>query len=42
MAITLDTYRHVLTAHDQTATDFIGRSLDEASRAGRQNSVTNL
>lgn len=42
VAITLDTYSHVLPAHDQAAADFIGRSLDEASRTGRRDSVTNL
>jgi integrase len=42
VAITLDTYSHVLPAHDQAAADFIGRSLDAASQTGRQDSVTNL
>jgi integrase len=28
VGITLDTYSHVLPAHDQAAVDFIGRSLD--------------
>ena len=42
VAITLDTYSHVLPAHDQAAADFIGRSLDEASQALRRDSVTNL
>jgi integrase len=39
--ITLDTYSHVLRAHDQAA-DFIGRSLETASQTGPQDSVTNL
>jgi integrase len=42
VAITLDTYSHVLPAHDQATADFIGRSLEAASQTGRQNSVTNL
>ena len=42
VAITLDTYSHVLPAHDQAAADFIGRSLDEASQTLRRDSVTNL
>jgi len=42
VAITLDTYSHVLPAHDQAAADFIGRSLDEGARTLRQDSVTNL
>ena len=29
-------------SHDQAAADFIGRSLDEATGAGRRDSVTNL
>jgi len=33
VAITLDTCRHVLPAHDQAAADFIGRSLAEADEA---------
>jgi integrase len=33
VAITLDTYSHVLPAHDQAAADFIGRSLDSAARS---------
>jgi integrase len=42
VAITLDTCSHVLPAHDQAAADFIGRSLDDAARTLRQDSVTNL
>jgi integrase len=42
VAITLDTYSHVLPAHDQAAADFIGRSLDEASQTVPRDSVTNL
>jgi integrase len=40
VAITLDTYSHVLPAHDQAAADFIGRSLEGATESGRQDSVT--
>ena len=42
VAITLDTYSHVLPVHDQAAADFIGRSLEDASQALAQDSVTNL
>jgi hypothetical protein len=40
VAITLDTYSHVLPAHDQAAADFIGRSLDGAGQALPRESVT--
>jgi integrase len=42
VSITLDTYSHVLPAHDQAAADFIGRSLAEANEALPRDSVTNL
>lgn len=42
VSITLDTYSHVLPAHDQAAADFIGHSLAEADRALPRDSVTNL
>jgi integrase len=42
VSITLDTYSHVLPAHDQAAADFIGRSLAEADEALPRDSVTNL
>ncbi len=42
VAITLDTYSHLLPAHGQAAADFIGWSLDEASQTLRRDSVTNL
>ena len=42
VSITLDTYSHVLPAHDQAAADFIGRTLAEAGEALPRDSVTNL
>ena len=42
VAITRDTYSHVLPAHDQAAANFIGQSLDEGARTLRRDSVTNL
>jgi integrase len=42
VSITLDTYSHVLPAHDQAAADFIGRQLADADEALPRDSVTNL
>lgn len=42
VSITLDTYSHVLPAHDQAAADFIGRSLAMSADSLPRDSVTNL
>lgn len=42
VSITLDTYSHVLPAHDRAAADFIGRTLTDADEALPRNSVTIL
>ena len=42
VSIMLDTYSHVLPAHDRAAADFIGRTLAEADHALPRDSVANL
>ena len=42
VSITLDTYSHVLPAHDRAAADFIGRTLAKADHALPRDSVANL